>query len=408
MQLSVAPVRRIAEPFASVGYRSLWLGAVLTATAMWVERVAIGWYILEATDSAFLTSAAVSAQMGAGFFFGPLGGAIADRASRPRVLSLAIGARALTMLGLALLTAAAVESMLVIFALLAVGGAAQTLHFSSLQTLSGDLVPDGRRAGAISLLSIGQRGISAVGALGSGFLITGLGATFALALAAVVTGLGALAYGRIHEPRERNAIANVSLLKDTAEGLRIVGQVPIVALLLGLMLLIEVFAYPFFALTPVIADRVLDVGAEGLGALGAATAVGGICSLLFLAASSTQLRLGVAFLAVYLLFGAMVILIGASPWYAVSLFAAAGIGACAALVDTLEWIMLQNSVDERLRGRALGAWHFTIGIGWIVGPLFMGAFADATTVTFAFSVAGSAVIATALVALFSSRRLRAV
>ncbi|MCA9849967.1 MAG: hypothetical protein KC461_04895, partial [Dehalococcoidia bacterium] len=41
-------------------------------------------------------------------------------------------------------------------------------------------------------------------------------------------------------------------------------------------------------------------------------------------------------------------------------------------VDALQWIMLQGSVDERLRGRALGAWNLTIGIGWIVGPLTMG------------------------------------
>ena len=407
MQLSVAPVRRIAEPFAASGYPALWLGAVLTATAMWIERVAIGWYIFEETDSAFLTSAAVSAQMGAGFFFGPLGGAIADRASRPRVLSLAIGGRALTILGLAVLTAVASGSMLAVFALLAGGGIAQTLHFSSLQTLSADLVGHERRAGAISLVSIGQRAVSAAGALGSGFMVTALGPTFALAIAATCTGLGALAYQRIREPRERHRVADVSLLKDTVEGLRLVGRVPLVALLLGLMLVIEVFGYAFFALTPAIADRVLHVGVEGLGGLNAATPIGGVFALAFLAAYSSRLRLGVAFLVVYFWFGAMVMLVGAAPWYAVSLLAAGGIGACAALVDALQWIMLQGSVDERLRGRALGAWNLTIGIGWIVGPLTMGAFADAASVTVAFATAGSIVMATALLSLLVSRRLRA-
>ncbi|MCA9849966.1 MAG: MFS transporter, partial [Dehalococcoidia bacterium] len=310
MQLSVAPVRRIAEPFAASGYPALWLGAVLTATAMWIERVAIGWYIFEETDSAFLTSAAVSAQMGAGFFFGPLGGAIADRASRPRVLSLAIGGRALTILGLAVLTAVASGSMLAVFALLAGGGIAQTLHFSSLQTLSADLVGHERRAGAISLVSIGQRAVSAAGALGSGFMVTALGPTFALAIAATCTGLGALAYQRIREPRERHRVADVSLLKDTVEGLRLVGRVPLVALLLGLMLVIEVFGYAFFALTPAIADRVLHVGVEGLGGLNAATPIGGVFALAFLAAYSSRLRLGVAFLVVYFWFGAMVMLVG--------------------------------------------------------------------------------------------------
>lgn len=303
VQLTVAPVRRIAGPFTAAGYPSLWTGAVLTATAMWIERVAIGWYIFEATDSAFLTSAAVSAQMGAGFFFGPFGGAIADRSSRPRVLSLAIGGRALTIVGLAALTGLGSSSMLLVFALLALGGACQTLHFSSLQTLSVDLVGAERRASAISLVSIGQHAVSAAGALGSGFMVTALGPTFALGMAAVLTGLGALAYYRIREPRARKPLANVSLLKDTVEGLRTVARVPLVAILLGLMIVIEIFGYSFFALTPAIADRVLGVGVEGLGGLNAATPIGGVFALLFLAAYATKLRMGVAFLVVYLLFG---------------------------------------------------------------------------------------------------------
>jgi len=407
VSVSVAPLRRIAEPFSATGYPSLWLGAVLTATAMWIERVAIGWYIFQATDSAFLTSAAVSAQMGSGFFFGPLGGAIADRSPRPRILSLAISGRALTIVGLAFLTAAGLQSMLAVFALLAIGGVAQTLHFSSLQTLSADLVGVERRASGISMVSIGQRVVSAFGALGSGFMVTALGPTFALAVAALLTGLGALAYARVREPRERHRIAEVSLLKDTVEGLRIVGRVPIVAILLGLMIIIEIFGYSFFALTPAIADRVLNVGVEGLGGLNAAPAIGGVFALLFLAAYSTRLRMGFTFAIVYLLFGAMVVVVGASPWYAVSLLAAAGIGACAALVDALEWVMLQGSVDDRLRGRALGAWNLTIGLGWVVGPLTMGAFADAAGVTTAFTTAGIIVMVTAVLALAISARLRA-
>ena len=79
------------------------------------------------------------------------------------------------------------------------------------------------------------------------------------------------------------------------------------------------------------------------------------------------------------------IVIGATPWYVVSLCAAAGIGCCAAMIDALEWIMLQQSVEDGLRGRVLGAWNVAIGFGWIVGPLTLGALADATSVTLAFA-----------------------
>ena len=100
-------------------------------------------------------------------------------------------------------------------------------------------------------------------------------------------------------------------------------------------------------------------------------------------------------------------MVGAAPWYAVSLLAASGIGACSALIDALEWILLQQSVADHLRGRALGAWNLVIGLGWIIGPLAIGALADATSVTTAFALAGSVVITACAVSTAVFSRLRA-
>ena len=194
MQLSVAPARRIAEPFRVSGYRSLWLGAVLAAAAQWIDRVAVGWYIFHVTDSAFLTSAAVSAQMGAGFFIGPLSGAISDRSSRPRILAAAIALRSSTIAAMvldrsamALLVHSEITEIGLIFALLSLGGIGQSMIFASQQTLSSDLVGADRRARAISLMSIGQRVVSAFGAVSSGYLVANFGPTVALAVAMYVS-----------------------------------------------------------------------------------------------------------------------------------------------------------------------------------------------------------------------------
>lgn len=140
MQLTMSPARRLAEPFEVSGFRRLWLGAVLTATALWMDRVAVGWYIFSVTDSAFLTSAAVSAQMGPGFFVGPVAGAISDRSSRQRILALAIGLRSCTIAARALLVYSGVTRIELVFALLALGGVGQAMQLSSQQTLSSDLV----------------------------------------------------------------------------------------------------------------------------------------------------------------------------------------------------------------------------------------------------------------------------
>ena len=407
MQLTMTPARRIAEPFSAPGFFSLWLGAVLTATAQWIDRVAVGWYIFQVTDSAFLTSAGVSAQMGPGFFIGPIAGAVSDRSSRPRILAAAIGLRTCTIIAMALLVHNGMTQVGLIFALLALGGVGQSMQFASQQTLSGDLVGADHRAQAISLVSIGQRVVSAFGAVGSGLIVASLGPTFALGVAACATGAAAFSYSTIREPRVTRGARRGSLFRETLEGLRIVGRVPLVAILLGLMVIVEVFGFSFFALVPAIANRVVHVGPAGLGGLNAASSIGGVLGLLFLAAYAERLRLGIVFLCVFGAFGALMVVVGSAPWYLVSLGAAAGIGCCVALIDALEWILLQQSVSDSLRGRVLGSWNVAIGFGWIVGPLTLGALADATSVQAAFALSGSVVLTACAAASVISSRLRA-
>lgn len=407
MAIGVLPTQNINDIFAIPGFRALWSGAVLQAGAQWTERVAAGWFIFESTNSAFLTSAAVSMQMGPGLFVGPIAGAISDRSRRPRVLSSTAGVRAALTTALAFAVAFDAAPLALVFALLACSGVTQSLHFASLHTLSGDLGGPARRARSISLVSVGQRGIAAGGAIAGGVLISTLGAPAALGTAALACTLAALLYRTVREPLRLPRRASTSLLSDTVGGLIAVSKVPLVSMLLGLMIVVEIFGYSFFALLPTIADRVVHVGPAGLGGLNAAPAIGAVVGLLVLAAYSDRMRLGLAFLVIFGTFGVLMIVIGSAPWYALSFAAAVAIGSCTALIDAIEWILLQQAVDEHLRGRVLGAWNVAIGFGWIVGPLTLGAFADATSVGLAFGIAGTILIVTSAISLVVARQLRA-
>ena len=138
----------------------------------------------------------------------------------------------------------------------------------------------------------------------------------------------------------------------------------------------------------------LDVGPEGLGVLTAGASAGSMVGMAFLVGAADRLRRGLILIAVFALFGALLLVVGNSTLFWLSLLACGGIGAAAAMVDTLEWIMLQDAVPAALRGRAVGGWHFAIGWGW-VGPLTLGAVADATTVQAALTLGGSVLLASA-------------
>lgn len=397
---------RFAEPFSQPGFRRLWTGAVLFALGAWTERVAVGWYVFDVTDSAFITAMATAAFIAPGLLVGPVAGALSDRLPRPNVLAAACLLKSVSLVAIALLILDAEASLPLIIGLLLVSGVGNSMNLSSLHTLSGDLVGAPRRAKAIALVSTGQRAIAAAGALGSGAIISVFGATPSFLMAAVSLLLAAFFYRSLHEPAQRRLTSGVSFVADTIGGLRLVAKVPVIAILLSLTVVVEVFGFAHMALFPAVADRLLEVGATGLGALSGAASVGGVFGTLLLAAYSDRARLGVVFLVVVAVFGVLMGAIGVSTWFAVSLVVAAGIGCCAAMFDALQWILLQAGVDDSLRGRALGAWNVAIGFGWL-GPLILGGVADAVSVTAAFGVAAAVLLVTAALATFATPRVRA-
>ena len=182
-------------------------------------------------------------------------------------------------------------------------------------------------------------------------------------------------------------------------------RVRIVGLLLGLMVVVEILGFSFYSLLPVVAERILGMGPEGLGALMSGAAVGSMAGTGLLAALADRARHGRLLLGAIALFGILLILLGVSHVFAVSVLVVSGIGAMAALVDALEWTLLQTSVDERLRGRVLGAWNHAIGWGWI-GPVVLGGLAEGIGVGNALALSGALLLLTGGLVALQSRQLR--
>ncbi|MEX2373901.1 MAG: MFS transporter, partial [Dehalococcoidia bacterium] len=136
-------LRHATGAFEAPGFRAVFAGAVLFSLGQWTERVAIGWFVFDATDSAFLTAATTAAHAAPAIFVGPIAGAVSDRAPRPGVLGGASVLKAVAVLVIAALVATEGAAIGLVLALVALSGIGATFHLSSLHTLSGDLVgPD--------------------------------------------------------------------------------------------------------------------------------------------------------------------------------------------------------------------------------------------------------------------------
>ena len=385
-------------------FRRVWFGAVLFALGFWMERLAVGWFVLDLTGSVLLAALSLGIRAIPNLVLGPIGGAVSDRIPRGRVLTASALVRAGAVALMALVVIVDVATVPLLLGLVLVTSSTLAFHITSLQALQAEIAGTTRLGNAISLTTFGERAVGAVGALGGGALIGWLGPEPAFLVAALPLACAAAVFAGLRPPA-RLPVARAHLFRDVLDGLRLLARTPTVRLLLGMMIAVEILGISFASMLPAVAERVLEVGPERLGVLTAGVAAGAMCGTALLVFTIDRLPHGLMLVGVFVAFGLLVVALGNSTIFWLSVAATVGIGASAATVDALQWIMLQLNVRAEERGRVLGGWHFAIGWGWI-GPLTLGAVAEATSVPLALTLNGTLLVVVAVVALVASKTLR--
>ena len=110
-------------------------------------------------------------------------------------------------------------------------------------------------------------------------------------------------------------------------------------------------------------------------------------------------------LGVIFAFGAALLLLAAAGEFVLALAAMLLVAAMAAMSDVLTQSMVQLSVENHLRGRAMGAWTLATGSGPL-GHLEMGALAAALGVEGALAANGAALVVVGLITTLAVPRLR--
>ena len=394
----------VFSSFEEPAFRRVWFGAVLFALGIWMERLAVGWFVLEVTGSVFLAALSLGIRSVPNLVLGPIGGAVSDRLPRGRVLMATALVRAVAASLMSLVVIVDVATVPLLLALVFVTSSTLAFHNTSLQPLQAEIAGPARLGNAISLTSFGQRSVGAAGALGGGALIGWLGPEPTFLVAALPLACAAVVFAGLRPPT-RPPAERPHLAREVLEGLRLLARTPTVRLLLGMMVVVEILGFSFASMLPAVAERILEVGPERLGVLTAGVAVGAMFGTALLVFTTDRLPHGLMLVTVFLTFGLLVVVLGNSTAFWLSVAATAGIGASAAMVDALQWIMLQVSVGAELRGRVLGGWNFAIGWGWL-GPLALGAVAEAASVPAALTLSGTLLVIFALASLASSATLR--
>jgi MFS family permease len=266
-------------------------GQLISLIGTWMQNVAQSWLVYRLTGSSLLLGSVGFASQFPVFLLAPVGGTVADRQNRHRIVIATQVGSMLLAFALAALTLTHRVQVWHVFVLAALLGCVNAFDIPARQSFIVDMVGKEDLMNAIALNSSMFNGARVIGPAVAGLLVASIGEGWcffanAVSYLAVITGL------LMMEITCQRRVTTESPLETTIEGFRWVSNAAPIRALLLLLGLLSLVAMPYAVLMPIFADKVLHSGARGLGILMGFSGVGALIGALLLAAKSGLKGLG--------------------------------------------------------------------------------------------------------------------
>jgi MFS family permease len=308
------------------------------------------------------------------FFFSALGGAIADRFDRRRLLMVTQALSIVESAGLAYLTITGQVRVWHVIVLALFQGLVNAVDIPARQAMTVDMVGKTDLRHAISLNSMMFNLARLVAPPVAGFLIALVGAGFCFTLDALSYGavLTSLFWMRIGA---RPARRSEKPLRDMIAGFFYVWHRRELRVSIMLIALCSAFGASYVTLLPAIARDILHQGSEGLGILYGAVGGGALLGAYALARVPDR-HLFATPIAAAVVFGLSLIGLAWSSWFLLSVFLLLPISFSLMLLGGSTSTLIQTLAREDMRGRvvALYAMGFmgmmpwgSLLLGWVAG-----------------------------------------
>ena len=267
-------------------YQLFFAGQLISLIGTWMDQVAESWLVYRLTGSALLLGTVAFASQIPVFLLAPIGGALADRFDRRKILIATQSAMMFLTFILAWVTLSHRVKIWQVVTLAALTGVVNAIDLPARQAFVVDMVSRADLVNAIALNSSMFNGARIVGPALAGIVVAAIGEGWCffangVSFLAVIAGLAMM---KIDRPRM--AIEG-SPLENIIEGFKFVAQSGPVRALMLLLGLVSFTAMPYAVLMPLFADKILHGGAQALGLLMGCSGVGALGGALTLAMRKT-------------------------------------------------------------------------------------------------------------------------
>ncbi|HEX6946632.1 MAG TPA: MFS transporter [Acidimicrobiia bacterium] len=398
--MSTVANKRVSTTFRSLrvrNYRLYFTGQAVSLMGTWMQRVAQSWLVLELTSSGTAVGTVTAFQFLPLLLLAPLGGAIADRFDKRRILYVTQSMAAVSALGLGVVVVADMVQLWMVYVSAVLLGIAAAFDNPARQTFVEEMVGRSQIQNAVSLNTTLVNAARIVGPAIGGFLIVGVGIGWCFILNGIsyislVVALMAMNADELH-PSTRTTRGRGQVI----EGFKYVARTPAVRTPLILITVAGFFVYEYSVVLPLLARFTFGGDAQTFAGMSSAMGVGAVFGGL-IAASRVQ-HIPVWLARTGLIFGVMQVVVSLGPTLWMVYILLAVVGACSVTFIAMANTTLQLTAEPSVRGRVMGMYVLAFFGTTPFGATLMGWLGEVVDPRFAMGFGGATLILAALYAL---------
>jgi predicted MFS family arabinose efflux permease len=359
---------RVFKAFTYRDFRLLWAGAFTSSVGTWMQGVAQSWLVLMISGKASYLFLAEVLQESPFLVFSLFGGVLADRMDRRRILLTSQVVQLSSAFLLAFLVYTHRVEVWMILVLSLVVGVAQSFGGPAYQALVPTLVDKEDVPNAVALNSIQFNLARVIGPVlaGAAFATLGAAACFGLNGLSFFAVIVALLLLRRGAP---TGTASGSVLENLKAGLAAAHRDRALRGLIGLAFIGSLCTFPLLTSLPVFAKDVFKGDVKDLSYFLAVFGLGAVCGAVGTAGFGHVKRRGALAVAMQMTFGALMIgfALSRTKWVSLALLFFAG--AALMIVFAMFMTLVQQNVDDGMRGRVVSVYSLAFRGGMPLGKV---------------------------------------
>lgn len=390
----------------STNFMYLWLGMLAMMSGMHMQMVARGYLVYEITNSASILGLVSAASSVPILVLSLIGGEIADRMNRKKVMLLSQLLNSLTAI---LVSVAIFTNTVEWYHLLAASvfqGATWAFLMPARQALIPSLVGQSQLSNAIALNAAGMSATTLIAPTIAGILYSVLGSGFVYAVIGILTIMASVLTSMVKVEEPENKTANKAMTSNIGEGISYVMHNRLVLVLIVIGLATSLLAMPIRFLMPVLVVDIYRMGPESLGLLLSFMGIGSLAGTLYIAWVGKWHRGGTLILGT-LASGIALILLAILPFYAAAVGIMLLLGLGDAARRALNTALIMEATDNEYRGRVMSI--FMMNFGFMpLGILPIGIMADAVGSQAAVGLLGILIVLFTVFIFTTQKQLRGI